>query len=764
MIRLHELSLQAFRGIPGTLSLNLSAPVTLIYAPNGTGKTTICEAAEWLLTGSIKRLEAPDSDGEQIRCKFSPDSISTIVSATINVDGETICLERKLDGCRWRIGDGRWKSANQSALLEKLAPSAIEQGVHRGHANPSRQIWLKGSRFLSGDTLSALLDSDGESIKSRQQLFADLLGVGHLLETERQLDGYIEEIGHPLREQQNRVDDKEKAIKEREAKVATQAENGRGDLLAVALDYIRSAHELLGVKQAQTKRPTRSSVLSTISALRADLEGRKLQWNDKRQAELRIAPDWPQRGALEQSLMTDQTRLVVLTTEATDNETNVARANGQLLDLNSQALQLTGTIDAFENQERELGAVQTQAQPLITQYLQKLRVKDLSADSAFAIVDSEGTERTRAIKIAKLREILSALPAILSQRQDLNTLKSAYEAMSVNTPSSEAVASLRSQAAVAGEHVSALRAAYERAAGPLDQIRHLARTITEALGHDETACPVCAHHWKTPSSLRRAIAAAAEGTPASLALMAQQLRDAEAKAQQLQNQLLNQNQQLVRAVETERNYRALELAFAAFSAKVREAGIEADDTELQTKIDIAIARINLVPVLRMLRDELATTQKMLSTSLAAKISVLNIHTQFRPLLLNAITAAKAGLAAIEQQRQPFLTVLAAGAEAATKIATEREGLERRIHQNGSRIQILRSGWQTLAGVRVWSDKALSEISAALRQDRETQQKAERALVQAETVLRNLADIEELTQLRAQLVPLIPTALKNDRCP
>lgn len=25
--------------------------LTLIYAPNGTGKTTLCEAVEWLLTG-----------------------------------------------------------------------------------------------------------------------------------------------------------------------------------------------------------------------------------------------------------------------------------------------------------------------------------------------------------------------------------------------------------------------------------------------------------------------------------------------------------------------------------------------------------------------------------------------------------------------------------------------------------------------------------------------------------------------------------------
>jgi exonuclease SbcC len=218
--------------------------------------------------------------------------------------------------------------------------------------------------------------------------------------------------------------------------------------------------------------------------------------------------------------------------------------------------------------------------------------------------------------------------------------------------------------------------------------------------------------------------------------------------------LLDQNQHLSRAVEAERNFRTLEIALAAFSAKIREVGLEPDDTVLQTNVEIAIARINLVSVLRTLLDELGTAQKALSISLSAQTSVTQVHAQIRPLLLNAIAEAKAALAVIEQQRQAISATLAVRTETAKKIAVEREGLERRIHQDGSRLQILRSGWQTLGGDRDWTDKALSEISAALRRDHETQQKVDQALVQAETVLLRLVNIEELTQLRTQLVPLI----------
>ena len=53
---IESLQIKAFRGIKNELNLDLSARLTLIYAPNGTGKTSICDATEWLLTGEVHRL------------------------------------------------------------------------------------------------------------------------------------------------------------------------------------------------------------------------------------------------------------------------------------------------------------------------------------------------------------------------------------------------------------------------------------------------------------------------------------------------------------------------------------------------------------------------------------------------------------------------------------------------------------------------------------------------------------------------------------
>lgn len=43
-IRFASLDIAGFRGISDPITFNLSAPLTVVFAPNGTGKTTMCEA------------------------------------------------------------------------------------------------------------------------------------------------------------------------------------------------------------------------------------------------------------------------------------------------------------------------------------------------------------------------------------------------------------------------------------------------------------------------------------------------------------------------------------------------------------------------------------------------------------------------------------------------------------------------------------------------------------------------------------------------
>jgi hypothetical protein len=60
--RLHELRVGPFRGFMRAESFDLSRDITLVYGPNGTGKSSFCEALEVALLGSISEAQAKRID------------------------------------------------------------------------------------------------------------------------------------------------------------------------------------------------------------------------------------------------------------------------------------------------------------------------------------------------------------------------------------------------------------------------------------------------------------------------------------------------------------------------------------------------------------------------------------------------------------------------------------------------------------------------------------------------------------------------------
>jgi len=93
-----------------------------------------CSSGRMVLAELIKRLEESGGRDEgRIRCRFSLEDLPTLVASTL---GQTIELECRPASCRLRLGYGKWTRVDQADLLEKLAPSVVEEGVHRSHANP----------------------------------------------------------------------------------------------------------------------------------------------------------------------------------------------------------------------------------------------------------------------------------------------------------------------------------------------------------------------------------------------------------------------------------------------------------------------------------------------------------------------------------------------------------------------------------------------------------------------------------------------------
>jgi exonuclease SbcC len=179
-IKFLSVRIQNFRGIPGELVVPLDAPLTVIHAANGTGKSTICYALEWLITAKVD-----DLGSASLECQWGKGT--TTVSAECLIGGIPHVLTRN-NTSLWISEDGaRKRKINDEYLLGILTPGSIS-GKSTIAARKAKRGWLRNSRWLYSNSLSLLIDNN--KADERQQIFADILGFGHLTSTLRDLRDY----------------------------------------------------------------------------------------------------------------------------------------------------------------------------------------------------------------------------------------------------------------------------------------------------------------------------------------------------------------------------------------------------------------------------------------------------------------------------------------------------------------------------------------------------------------------------------------------
>jgi DNA repair exonuclease SbcCD ATPase subunit len=195
-LKVLDLTLSAFRGIPGRIRIDLSSPLTLVYAPNGTGKTSLIDAAEWMLTDGIRRMGTSLTKGshEGLRCKFSPAEIGTEVNAAIVLNDARFDLS-KTPG-KWLLAGGGHGYRTRNAILRALAPDAVDDSTDHRSAPIMRKIWLRGTRFLTESDLSILVETDPYVREERRHILSDFLGVRELEHRADEFGRFIEYLNN----------------------------------------------------------------------------------------------------------------------------------------------------------------------------------------------------------------------------------------------------------------------------------------------------------------------------------------------------------------------------------------------------------------------------------------------------------------------------------------------------------------------------------------------------------------------------------------
>lgn len=166
-MRLEQITLQAFRGYPSRADVMLSTDVVLVTGENGTGKTSLTEAFEWTLFGSIVRKERSKTRGEYqgsswIRSVHASADVETYAEVTLIKDGVRHIVRRVLVG------------------------NATELTIDGTSAADVRVLGLRTEDafrpFLGQCEIQALIDSEQQSRWEQLSAILGFAGFGQLRE------------------------------------------------------------------------------------------------------------------------------------------------------------------------------------------------------------------------------------------------------------------------------------------------------------------------------------------------------------------------------------------------------------------------------------------------------------------------------------------------------------------------------------------------------------------------------------------------------
>lgn len=258
--RLTSLTIEGFRGFNTPCRLDLDASAVLLHGSNGTGKTSVFDGIQWLLTGGLPRLtplRLRRSDA-YLRNTFTKAGAAR-VSGTFRLGGKVMIADRIGDGrsssLRVKIGSKEYEG---EAAQRELGISLIQGQV------PLAEV-LHTSGLLQQDDMRQLLHTKPDA---RYRQLMRLLG----LEVVDAFDQYMQSVRSSARE----------SLRVAEARLA----RAREELSSVA-DALETS--LVQIDRATSATPNFQEGLASDGALEHIAYARPLQEEDLEAAAAELA-------------------------------------------------------------------------------------------------------------------------------------------------------------------------------------------------------------------------------------------------------------------------------------------------------------------------------------------------------------------------------------------------------------------------------------------------------------------------------------------
>lgn len=599
-IRLLSITVSSFRGIPDTITIPLNTPLTVIHAANGTGKSSICYAIEWLLTGVVNDVsthELPCQWGKG-RMEVSADCLIGETRYELRRHGRTLTL---------KLGD-EVKKITDAKLLEMLTPDSVGGKNQKVLKNVKRN-WLRSSRWLYSNALALLVDNSRAS--DREQIFADILGFGHLTHALQKITDYRNALPSTKGVEANLTDIRQE-IAELTAKInETLLTNNEFEVL------IHSSLERLGLPPASGFAEIKDRLKESkrlVEQGRIKLEGKQVSLN-------KIYAEWDSYHQHQKHLEVSRNQLEILHKRKAELDSSVSSNDSE----NSKVLpDFDAAARTVRWADEQLGKLASWdmliSEGVAKNYFSANLTSEIDVKGMFAELSWPDSQRDlwrRSINY--LLSNVADIGALLSQKNEL--VAKSYEIKPV-----EGLNFLEVQAGQASQKRATTETDFKKISSAAEQLRSLGRSLAHS--HQDTQCPLCCHDWETHQELISALTIQNEAISplvvelyerlvierASEEAALKELKAGKVQAEiyQLHLQRLNSVEQQLRQHEKISNYVEIMKLPDLSGVTVESIGVWSDRLRVATLLSKCIETLVYVEITFVPHGELSLSERFIS--------------------------------------------------------------------------------------------------------------------------------------------------------
>jgi exonuclease SbcC len=478
---LDYVGISGVKAIAQRVELDLRSPLVVLYAPNGTGKTSIWRAIESVIG---------DFRGADLQCARDDALPLEIVADIRTLEGAYKAIRTGTNRLRLEPEIGRPILGTDALRL--IAPEFSLEGMQtKGPAIQSRlQEHIKSTRCLPADSLSYLIDDSEDSSALRRQIFADLTGTSSLQVELTELDTYLAKL---LSARRDSMALRTKRVSDLEAQSAA-SDHESGDFTKLVHEAVRLMN--FGISE-DPDSDTLVKLKSTYSTQHAELEVRRKQIEELKTLIAKSDPSTSvEKLTLELAVLHESAKStdVEISNSSDLHQKKIAEASSlgaklvridklvKYLDENLESiLQISGTDGATPLETIALRlSLSTQAEAINSAASIRTRLSDISAWNTL-----DGEEKEHSARVAGLINSIGKIGDLTSLTKQLKEIE---------------------------EHIDRQAEGKARLDRLMLSLADSARQVL--LINPSSRCPCCSHQWQSEQSLIAAIDAgtALQGT------------------------------------------------------------------------------------------------------------------------------------------------------------------------------------------------------------------------------------------------------------